>query len=81
MMTISEPPPPKSRSPGWSLLSRPRLSSFQRCVHHATAAPIFSHIPARRSQKRPAPELQRHPHPSADLAANLNCGPHTAKAP
>src|SRR5229473_1722191 len=72
---------PKSRSPVWSLLSPPRLSSLQRCVHHATAAPIFNNIPASTSEKRLAPELQRHPHPSADLAANLNCGPHTAKPP
>src|SRR5713226_6377759 len=59
---------PKSRSPVWPLLSRPQLSSLQRCVHHATVAPIFSHIPARRSEKNVAPELQRHPHHSPDRA-------------
>src|SRR6266404_1384823 len=58
--------------------SRPRPSSLQRCVHHATAAPIFTDIPARRSEKRLAPDLQRHPHRSADLAADPSCGPHTA---
>jgi len=80
MMTISQPPP-RNRSPVWSLLSRPRLSSLQRCVHHATAAPIFSDIPARRSEKRLPTELQRHPHRSARLAADLSCGTPTAKSP
>src|SRR6266849_991398 len=54
---------PKSRSPVWSLLSPPRLSSLQRCVHHATAAPIFNNIPASRSEKRLAPELNAIPTP------------------
>src|SRR5713101_1463666 len=52
---------PKSRSPVWPLLSPPRLSSLQRCVHDATAAPLFNNIPASTSEKRLAPELQRHP--------------------
>ncbi len=71
---------PKSRSPVRSLLSWPRLSSLQRCVHHATATPIFRDAPARRSEKRVAPELQRHRHHSPNLAADLSCGPHTAKS-
>jgi hypothetical protein len=64
-----------------SLLSRPPLSSLQRCVHHATATPIFRDTPARRSEKRVAPKLQRHRHHSPNLAADLSCGPHTAKSP
>ena len=48
---------PKSRSPVCPLPSRPRLSSLQRCVHHATAAPIFNNIPAPRSEKPLAPKL------------------------
>jgi hypothetical protein len=66
---------PKKRSPVRSLLSRPRLSSLQRCVHHATATRIFRHTPAHRSEKRVAPELQRHRHHSPHLAADLSCGP------
>jgi hypothetical protein len=56
---------PKSRSPVRSLLSRPRLSSLQRCIHYATATPMFRDTPARRSEKRVAPELQRHRHHSS----------------
>src|SRR5215471_10010679 len=72
---------PKSRSPVRSLLSRPRLSSFQPCVHHATATPIFRNTPARRPEKRLAPELQRHHHLSPHLAADLSCGPHAVQIP
>jgi len=72
---------PKSRSPVRPLLSRPRLSSLQRCVHYATATPIFRHTPARRSEKRVAPELQRHRHQSSQLAADLSRSPHPTKSP
>jgi integrase/recombinase XerD len=57
------------------------LSSLQRCVHHATATRIFRHTPARRSEKRVSPELQRHRHHSPRLAADLSRGPHSAKSP
>jgi hypothetical protein len=68
MMTISEPSP-KSRSPVWSLLSRPRLSSFPCCVHHATAAPVFTDTPARRSQEASAPTC----------IVNLSAAPNLAR--
>src|SRR5262249_17627638 len=36
---------------------------------------------ARRSEKRVAPDLQRHRYYSPHLAADRSCGPHTAKIP
>jgi Phage integrase, N-terminal SAM-like domain len=47
---------PKSRSPVRSLLSRPRLSSLQSCLHYAIAAPLFTDTPARvqKNASRPA---------------------------
>jgi hypothetical protein len=54
LMTIPQPPPRKAVRLSAPLLSRPRLSSLQRCVHHATATPIFRHTPAR-SQKNASP--------------------------
>jgi len=80
-MTTSQPPPPKSRSPIRLLLCRPRLSALKRCVHHATATSIFRDTHASRPEKRLAPKLQRHRHHSPNPAANLSCGPHTAKSP
>jgi hypothetical protein len=78
MIRISETSP-KSRSPVRSLLSRPRLSSLPRCVPHATAPPLFTHKPARRSKGTHRPDLHRHPQRFIDLAAELSCGPLAAK--
>src|SRR5258708_19660716 len=72
---------PKSRSPVCSLLSQPRLSSLQRCVHYATATPIFRYTQPPRPQKRAASERRRYRHYSPDRASDLTCGPPTAKIP
>jgi hypothetical protein len=69
MMTISEPSPRKAlRLQG---RCRPRLSSLQRCIHDATAAPIFPYTLTHRSQKRDASERQSHRHHSPDRAPHL----------
>src|SRR5260370_36801465 len=72
---------PKSRSPVCPLASQPRLSSLQRCVHDATATPIFRYTPPRRSQKRDPSERQRQRHHSPDPTPQLDCAPPTAKSP
>jgi hypothetical protein len=79
MMTISEPSP-KSRSPAWSVVSRPRLSSFPCCVHHATAALVFTDTPARRSEEAPAPTCIVNLSALLTLAAEVSCGPLAAKS-
>jgi hypothetical protein len=81
MTTISEPLPRKSRSPVWSLLSRPRLSSLQSCVHHTTAAPLFTDTPAGDQKNASHPTCNAIPTTQLALAAELSCGPHTAKSP
>jgi hypothetical protein len=80
MMRISETSP-KSRSPVWSLLSRPRLSSLPRCVHHATAAPVSTDTPARRSQEASPPTGLVILSALLTLTAELSCGPLAAKSP
>ncbi len=54
LMTISKLATPKSRSPVWSRLCRPRLNSLRSRVHHPTAAPIFTDTPAE-DQKNASP--------------------------
>jgi hypothetical protein len=80
MMRISETLP-KSRSPVWSLLSRPRLRSLPRCVHHATAALASTHTPARRSKERIARTSIGILSGLLTLAADLSRGPPAVKSP
>ncbi len=81
MITAARTTTSKSHSLFPPLLNRPRQRSLQCCIHHATAAAIFSHAPARTSEKRLAPKLQRHRPRSPNRAADLSCGPPTAKSP
>jgi Putative transposase len=80
MTTISEQSP-KSRSPAWSLLSRPPLSSLRSYLHYATAAPLPP-------IHRPAGHLNASPPTSIviltallSLAANLSRDPPALKSP
>jgi len=77
MMTISELPPRKAVRPS----ARASAGHSGARSNAAFTTPIFRHTPARRSQKRVALELQRHRHHSPHLAADLSCGPHSAKSP
>jgi len=81
MITTARTATSKGHSLFPPLLNRPRQRSLQCSIHHATAAAIFSHAPARTPEKRVAPELQRHRHYSPDRASDLSCGPPAAKSP
>src|SRR5262249_50385258 len=71
---------PKSRSPV-AALSWPRLSSLQCCIHHATAAAIFSDTQAADQKTALLQSRNAIPYRSPHLAADLSCGPPTAKSP
>jgi hypothetical protein len=77
MITTAPTIASKSHSLFPPLFNRPRQRSLQCCIHHATAAAICSHAPARTPEKRAAPELQRHRARSPNRAADLSCGPPT----
>ncbi len=80
MMRISETSP-KSRSPAWSLLSRPRLSSLRSCLHYATAAPLSPiHRPAGHINAS-LPTCIVILTALLTLAANLSCDPPALKSP
>jgi hypothetical protein len=59
----------------------PRLSSFPCCVHHATAAPVFTDTPARRSEEASTPACVVNLGALLTLAAELSRGPLAAKSP
>ena len=81
MMAISELPPTKAVPPVAAFLSWPWLNSLQHCPHRATAPPIVSDKPAA-DQKTALPQsCKAIPHRSPHLAADLSCGPSTAKSP
>jgi hypothetical protein len=80
MMRLSETSP-KTRSPVWSLLSRPCLSSLPCCVHHATTAPVCTDTPPRGSEEASPPTYIVILSALLALAADLTRGPPPVKTP
>ena len=51
------------------------VAAFQRCIHHATAASVFTDTPARRSEERLPRTHNAIPTAQLTLAPDLSCGP------